>query len=283
MLDAIRAGSLKLRRHRATWFMVWIYPIGVGLLVVAQLARDLTSAAVATPLPITADAWVEQSAIIWGLPISGPGRFLLAGFAALVFAGEFGWNTWKLIIPGRTRWELIAAKWIVSFGLVFIAFVTADLIGLLGTVLRSSFGGPAVPAELTFAAVADAHAAAAAHALLPILYTIVGAGLLATLTTSVLATAVLSIGLIVLEQLLPAFGAVAHTYAPSLTLMLLQSLPFYHLANLIAWAKGVGLTVPLDASSNLAASWLISMAAVLAWIGGISAATIAKFNRQDLN
>ena len=29
MLDAISAEAMKFRRHRATWGLVWIWPIGV--------------------------------------------------------------------------------------------------------------------------------------------------------------------------------------------------------------------------------------------------------------
>ena len=42
------------------------------------------------------------------------------------FAGEYGWNTWKLIIPAR--WQLIAAKWMVHQSFLTIALIATDLI-----------------------------------------------------------------------------------------------------------------------------------------------------------
>ena len=36
MLDAISAEALKFRRHRATWGLVWIWPIGVTLILAAR-------------------------------------------------------------------------------------------------------------------------------------------------------------------------------------------------------------------------------------------------------
>lgn len=283
MLDAIRAEALKLRRHRATWLMVWIFPIGFGLIVLAQILLDLLSAATAAPQAATAALWVQQSAGVWAVPLDGGGRFIIAGFAALVFAGEYGWNTWKLIVPARARWQLIAAKWAVSSAFLFLAFLSADLLGLLGSVVRPLVGGPAIPVGVSLAAVADAHAAAAGHALIPIVYTIAWAGLFAILTTSVLATVILSIALVLLEQLLLPIGMIAYGYAPSLTLMLLQALPLYHLANLVAWAKGAGLTLPLGAGESLAAGWPTSIVVALAWIGGAGAATLVRFGRQDIN
>jgi ABC-2 type transport system permease protein len=41
MLDAISAEALKFRRHRATWGLVWIWPIGVVLLWLLSIAIDL--------------------------------------------------------------------------------------------------------------------------------------------------------------------------------------------------------------------------------------------------
>ncbi|NWM24814.1 hypothetical protein GY659_24235, partial [Escherichia coli] len=101
--------------------------------------------------------------------------FLIAGFCAVVFAGEYGWNTWKLIIPARARWQLIAAKWVVALGFLTIALIAADLITLIGSWL-GSFQGDGIPAGVTLAAVLEAHWQAGAHALLPIVYTIAFAG-----------------------------------------------------------------------------------------------------------
>jgi ABC-2 type transport system permease protein len=283
MLDAVRAEVLKFRRHRATWLMVWIYPVLLGLLIFADLVRDLVWAAESGAGTATAAMWIQQGAMIWSVPLSGGGRFLIAGFAALVFAGEYGWNTWKLIIPARSRWQLLAAKWIATMGLVMLGFAAADLLVLLGSLLRAALGGPGIPTGVTLAAVADAHLAGAAHALLPAAYTIIFAGLFAVLTTSVLATVILSIVLIFLEQLLPAIAIIAFAYAPSLTSTLLQTLPLYHMANVIAWARGDGLTLQLGAGASIASGLWSSLCAVLAWTAIAAAATVARFTRQDQN
>ena len=33
MLEVLRAERIKLLRHRATWFLVWIFPIGVTAVI----------------------------------------------------------------------------------------------------------------------------------------------------------------------------------------------------------------------------------------------------------
>ena len=39
--------------------------------------------------------------LIWDVPDNAVGRYLICAFVAVVFAGEYGWNTWKLIVPHR--------------------------------------------------------------------------------------------------------------------------------------------------------------------------------------
>lgn len=281
MLDAVRAEALKLVRHRATWLMVWIFPIGIVAITLIQIAQETFGQAIDEPL--TAAGWISQSAKIWSFPLDGGGRFFIAGFAALAFAGEYGWNTWKLIIPARTRWQLIAAKWIVCSMFLLLALAAADLVGLLGSWLRGALGGIAIPDGVTIAALADMHTASAGHALVPILYTIAWAALFAILTNSLLATMILSFVMVLLEQLLLAGARFAYDVVPSLTSILLQILPFYHIASLIAWAGDTALAVPLGTGASFQASRSSSLAIVLAWIGVVASTTLVRFSRQDLN
>lgn len=281
MLDAIRAEALKLRRHRATWMMVWVYPIVFTVIIVGVLIYGaLKTHGVAGPVQPAAD-WISDSTTLWKVPTSPPGRFLIAGFSAVVFAGEYGWNTWKLIIPARARWQLIAAKWVVALGLLMIALVAADLVVLLGSWL-GSFEGDKIPAGVTLGAVAHAHWQAGIHALVPIVYTIAFAGLFAILTQSILATVILSIALVVIEGLWPLIGMFFHQYAPGLTEALVKVLPFYHMGNVNAWAKG-GTPLPLAPDAIVSFSWGASFAVLAAWMLAAGLATQVRFLRQDLN
>jgi hypothetical protein len=282
MLDAVLAEALKLRRHRATWMMVWIYPIVITAIILCVLLYGAFKAHGVPGAPEPAAEWIRESTMLWNVPTSAPGRFLIAGFTAVVFAGEYGWNTWKLIIPARARWQLIAAKWIVALGFLLLAFIGADLIALLGSWIQSFQGDP-IPAGVTLGGVLAAHWQAGAHALLPIVYTIAFAGLFAILTQSILATVILSIALVIIEGLWPLIGLFFHQYAPSLTEGLVRLLPFYHLANLAAWTKGAGLMMPLGPGTVVSMSWNLSFAVLMAWILAAGAGTQLRFLRQDLN
>lgn len=281
MLDAIYAEVLKLRRHRATWLMVWIFPIVVTLgLIAAQVYRALVEPGAPSP-DKGAAAWIADTTILLRFPPSGAGRCLTAGFAALVFAGEYGWNTWKLVIPARVRWHLIVAKWIVTLGFVIAALIATDVIGLLATWIGTVQGDP-VPEGVTLGNIVAAHLRGISVALVPIVYTIAFAALFAILTQSLLAAVILSIALVILEGLLPFAALFGYARAPRLTVVLIEGLPFYHLLNSGAWARGAGLTLPLG-PGGVSMSWATSLAMLGGWIVAACAATLARFVRQDLN
>jgi ABC-2 type transport system permease protein len=97
------AGRLHHRDHRGSWCRTTRPPGRAG-------ARP---------------KWLDNAADFWDAPSSGLVRMLVGAFIAVVFAGEYGWNTWKLIVPHRSRTTLIAAKYVVSLGLLYAAFVAA--------------------------------------------------------------------------------------------------------------------------------------------------------------
>jgi len=283
MLDAIAAEALKMRRHRGTWLMVWIYPIAVFLIAAASLIYYQFAPASPPGETQTAAAWIADSAMFWRAPGSAPGRILIAGFVALLFAGEYSWNTWKLIIPARRRWQLVVAKWAVAVGFAFAAFVVTDLISLTTVWLRS-LQGSEIPEGVTLSGIFVAHARAAAYALLPIAYATAFAGLFAVLTRSILATVILSIGLVIVEGMLGILGVFFHARAPDLTRFLIETSPPYHILNLIEWAnRKTGLVSPLGPDAGVALSWTTSLVALLIWIGLAMAITLVRFSRQDLN
>lgn len=283
MLDALSAEALKMRHHRGTWLMVWIYPIGMTLILAGVLIYNVVSGSVESEAADTTAAWIRDTTMLWHAPGSGPGRVLVAGFAALLFAGESNWNTWKLVIPARSRWHLIAAKWAVAIGFVFVALLMANLIVLAGEWLRS-LQGAAIPTGVTTGAVIEAHIRAAAYSLLPIAYAVSFAGLVALLTGSILATVIASIALVFLEGLLGIIGVFFYANAPGLTRFLIEFLPPYHMSNMTSWAfEGAGLILPLGVDAAISLPWATSLSAMIAWIAAASAASLFSFMKKDIN
>ena len=282
MLDALSAEMLKLTRHKATWFLVWLYPVGLTIIFLLMISGNfVTDNAPAQPELVP---WLKETALVWGAPGSTFGRYLLAAFVAVVFAGEYGWNTWKLIVPHRGRGSLIAAKFSVIVLLFLAAFTLSAIITVIGQVVEDTSSGDTLPAGITAGALLKVHGQAALASLAPALLTLTYASLAAVLTRSTLAALIISIVAITIEQLAFNFAPYVSMKAPGLVWALFHVLPGYHLANLASWiGTGAGITAPLPPSGTVSLSWGVSAAAAAAWIAGLAALTFLTFRRQDLN
>ena len=282
MFDAMSAEMLKLTRHKATWFLVWLYPL--GLLLIFALAIGGGFMVRDAPADPGLQRWLAETALVWGAPSNTLGRYLLAAFVAVAFAGEYGWNTWKLIVPHRSRASLISAKFATVVLLFVAAFTVAAAISVLGCWLEDLASGDVVPAGITAGGLARAHGAAALTAVAPGLITIGYAALAAVLTRSTIAALVIAIIAVTVEQLFFNFAPILSMRAPGLVWALYEVLPGYHLANIAHWiGNGAPLSVPLMGSGTVEHGWAVSAGAAAAWIAGLAALTFASFRRQDLN
>jgi len=282
MLDAISVEWLKLTRHKATWFLVWIYPVGLILIFTLMISGNMVTDN--SPTQPELGKWLEDTALVWGAPGNTLGRYLIAAFVAVVFAGEYGWNTWKLIVPHRSRGALIAAKYATILILFLIAFTLSAIISVIGATLEDVLSGDTLPAGITAGALLEVHGKAALASLAPGLLTIGYASVAAVLTRSTIAALVISIVAITVEQLLFNFAPVLSMKSPGLIWGLTHLLPGYHLANIENWiGNGAALQMPLPGSGTVSLGWPVSAAAAAAWVGGVAALTFLSFRRQDLN
>jgi len=284
MLSAMSAEALKLRRHRATWLLVWIFPIlvlvGFTIAIIAQLVQNSTPPTSAIEL----ERWLDNAADFWDGTSSGLVRMLVGAFIAVVFAGEYGWNTWKLIVPHRSRTTLIAAKYAVSLLLIYAAFIAAAMIWMVMDWLRNVVAGNPIPEGITFGGLAEAHWAGFLGGLPSILFTVALVSLAAVLTRSTVAALVINIVVVTLEQLFRAFGPVLSIYMPGFIDLLYQVLPGYHLANIEEWATdGKAQQVPFPSGEIMAYDLMPSIAIVTAWTLLFVALTFLRFRRQDIN
>lgn len=284
MLSAISAESLKLRRHRATWLLVWLFPIGVTAIMLIGIAIELLPGVGGPAAAPDVDKWVANAAAFWNAPSNGLVRYLICAFAAVVFGGEYGWNTWKLIVPHRSRTTLLGAKYVVCVALLYLAFLAAALIMMgLGWV-EDVVTGDAIPEGITLGALAQAHWAGFLASLAPVLLTIAYTSLAAILTRSTTAALVISIAITTLEGIFGTFGPALSMYLPGVVEMLYQALPGYHLGNLTSWIRdGDAREVMFPSGTVLAFGWATSLALALGWIVGLVALTILRFRRQDIN
>lgn len=283
MLDAVRAEALKFSRHRATWFLVWIYPIGFLLLATLGILIVLAQADRAAAAP-EASKWIENTAAIWHVPPHVLGRYFISAFTAVVFAGEYGWNTWKLVVPHRARGSLIAAKFAITLLLLYAAFIATGLLMIVMAYVADLVVGDPIPAGITAGALAEAQWIGAVKALPPVLLTVAYTALAAVLTRSMIAALVIGLVVTTAEQTFLGLAPMLAYYAPRLVSILYQLLAGYHFENLASWIQnGAAYEVRLPETGPIAMRWMISLAAIAAWVGGLAALTWLSFRRQDIN
>lgn len=283
MLSLLSAEAAKLTRHKATWFLVWIYPIlFLALFLIAMLVGLAEGVGPTEAQP--ASEWIEDTVMIWVLPTHAVGRILVSAFVAVVFAGEYGWNTWKLIVPHRSRSALITSKYVLVLGLLLAAYVLAALVATGMTLADDLLTGDPMPADLNAAMLLDAQGTYALRALPPLLFTIAYTSLAAVLTRSTIAALVIGIVVSVAEQAFVNFGFMLAMRLPDTIWFLYHALPGYHLANLFEWiGDGAPHSTNFPDGRVLALSWGVSLAAAAAWTAALTAATFFAFRRQDLN
>lgn len=278
MHELLRAERIKLLHHRATWFLVWIFPIGISAILAGvtlyQLIKGEPPQREATG---AAAEWIAKSNFAWNLPANAVGRYLLAAFTAIAFGGEYGWNTWKLVAPHRTRTALLGAKYAAVLTLIGVSLVLAAILGTIGLCANGALTNEPIPSGIALTTLLAAHGRAAAVALLTVLLTVGYASAGATLTRSTLAGTVIAVVAITAESLAGQLGPRFLHPTP------FQALPSYHLANLESWIEaGKALTQRLP-KAVVSLHWSWSLASYLAWTGALAALTVAAFRRQDLN
>jgi ABC-2 type transport system permease protein len=283
MRDAIAAEWMKLSRHRATWGLVWVWAMGVVVFGLLALIIDVANGPGDAGGPPIAAAWIANMTGLWEAPGQAFGRYMIGAFVAVAFAGEYGWNTWKLIVPHRARTSLIAAKYAMVLVLLVCGFVLAALLFNLFGWIEDVVTGDPIPPGVTALALARAHAVGALAALPPILLTTAYVSLAAILTRSTVAALVIGLVVTTAEQAFGALAPMLEPYAPGLIGGLNTVLPGYHLANVAGWiGSGDVLQVPFP-SGPFSMPAAASLAILAGWIALLAGLTFSTFRRQDIN
>lgn len=153
LADAIRAEGYRLARNRtALFWSVLFVPIMALILgiIVAMAAKgneeklaEVTTelGMVATPLDL-GTALVSNAGGLAGGPVL---LFVMIG-AATLFAGDYRWETWRLIRARNRRVNLILAKVVAMIVLAFSALLALLVFSMIGEPIRAAIFGR----EVTF-------------------------------------------------------------------------------------------------------------------------------------
>jgi ABC-2 type transport system permease protein len=145
LADAIAAENLRLTRNRATFFWGFLF-VPLLALVAEIIGRLFMHAELPAELRVLPVDMADQLVEAFG-GAGGPMTVLLSLIgAAVLFAGDYRWETWRLLTPRASRTSLFLAKAITFAGW---ALVTVILIGVLDAMV-AWIGGLMDGSRMTF-------------------------------------------------------------------------------------------------------------------------------------
>ena len=292
MISLLRAETNKIIKNWVLMgFLVLIMPVGQAAFLAVLIIIALLSAESGRAMALTSShQWTMDMigpwSIITNFPFNVFGRFLPLAFMAVVFAGEYEWDTWKNIVPRAPRARLILAKTAVLISIVVISILLTGLISAGGfaanhKILDMDYG-PALSWE-TFNVFLVDYSQQFLLGLLSLLILAGFAALAAILTRSILGGLLASLGFSVIEPmslgLLMFLRSIINV--PGI-IKLYMLAPSFHLDNAHSWFL---FDVPLAASyvpANTEISLALSLLVLVAWAFGLTGLALFLFQRQDI-
>jgi ABC-2 type transport system permease protein len=296
MRDLFRAEWLKIAGNRwVSGCLIWIFPIvAFGAVVVLALILSLSSSARDGFRNDNSPLWTESAMTVWNVPNNPVGRLILLGFTAVVFAGEYQWQTWKNIVPRNRRAPLILIKFFALGVFVVVAFLLMSLIWTLGVGLLSQIVGVSYGPKITGDVLSDFAGDYALTVGLAFTSTLIAAGyaaLAAMLTRSILGGVLVGFALTFAESLsIVALILIGTLLEIPRIVNLYRLTPGYNLLNVASWINDkVALNMDVEVKSGvkyvkyvLSDSLTFSMVVLAVWVFGLIALTAYLFRRQDI-
>lgn len=270
-----------------TGCMIWVFPalavlVTVLALVAAALSTSFREGIAGEPLN-----WTDIAILPWFIPNNPLGRGLLLGFTAVLFAGEYQWNTWKALVPRSRRVPLILVKFVtvglfIIFAFTLMSVLLTSGIGLVSVVAGATYGPPLERGVL--AEFAQDYGLQMLYAFLSTTIAAGYAALAAMITRSILGSVITGIVVSIGETMLfiPLY-LIAQLLGKEGVLHIYRFVPSYNLLNLFTWLSGEtpdGLELPSGAV--IVDSQLFAEAVLVCWVIGLIALTAYAFQRQDI-
>lgn len=284
-----RAEWRKIMGNRwTTGCMIWIFPILAVLGTILALIAAALSSDFRAGLSLEPPLWTDWALAPWIIPNNPLGLGLLLGFTAVLFAGEYQWNTWKSIVPRSRRVPLIIVKFVTVALFILFAFTLMSIlltigVGLVSWVAGVSYG-PTIDGDVLRDFVEDY----ALQMLYAFLSTVIAAGfvsLAAMITRSILGSTIIGIVLVIGQTMLfLPLGLLSWLLKTDFFMHIYRFLPSYNLFNLMSYLYGdtpEGMDMPVS-EELIIDTQLFSEAVLLCWVVGLIALTAYLFQRQDI-
>lgn len=279
LTDAVAAEAFKLQRNFRILFWGFLFiPL---LALAAGLFSEFVLEGQLPPEARAASADLAQQGLNAFRDAASPLTILFALIgAAVLFAGEYRWETWRLMAPRNTRVNHLAGK-VVVFAVASLA--TVLLTGLAG-LLAGLVGGLATGGGVEWNAGEGYFGRLLGYAGLAWLM-LLQAGAVAALagvaTRSIMAALMVPIGLGIAQAVLHAQTAMARMVEPSeVEAWRLLALPSMSGDLIRAWLGG---QMMLPGQAVTPAIALTALACLLAWLAAGFGGAVALFRWQDLS
>lgn len=282
LADAIRSETYRLSRNRIAlfWSVLFVPVIGLLLATIGFVVAKANEAKLVGKLP---PELMKGGPLDLGLTLvksagdfANPAilMFVLIG-AATIYAGDYRWETWRLISARNTRSNLLAGKVVVVALLMIAATVAALASDVIASLIQAAVFGRALTFSMTGGAAAGFGLLALTGWARILQFTMLGL-LAAVMTRSLLAALfaplVIGIGQFFLPQILMPMGV-----TPDGWLLPLLS---PGMATDLLKAVIQGGTAAADLPDHAVIKGVLGLAL---WIVVPFAAAVVWFNKQDLS
>jgi ABC-2 type transport system permease protein len=276
LADAIAAEGYKLLRNRGMLFWGFCFAPLINLLFNLGTSTwlFLHGTGAALRLAQAAGARPDLGAqLLQGLASSTSfffEIFTIAGASAL-FAGEYRWETWRLLVPRNSRTNLLLAKFAVFAMAASASILAFGTFAVLAALYNALLNGLSPDFAIAVPRAAGVFLGALAELMLLSGLT----ALIATVTRAQMAALIGGIFFVIAQAI--GMGIVHPWEAPLQDFAYLPAMSAYLLR---AWAAGqeIGPGVFADPAKVLPACLFL-----LAWIGALAGFAIAVFRSQDLS
>jgi len=271
LADAIAAERFRLLRDRSALFWGFCFAPLAGFLL--NVGGDLfLRNIVKKPMPGLTIGLVDQviKALSSGASTFGA-LFLMIG-AAAVLAGDYRWETWRLLTPRNTRRNLLLAKLIVVGEAVFWSLLLTAVLSTAATVIGAAINGKALVGSMFERNLFDV-VGVLAITWLEAMTLAALAACVGVLSRSTLGVVIACLGVRFVQTVLASSLRLMEQGQPSWKLL---AIPVFD-ADLLRAA----LLDPsqLGAASGAAGSALVMLAL---WAAALTTAAVLLFKRQDL-
>jgi ABC-type transport system involved in multi-copper enzyme maturation permease subunit len=292
LLNQLRAEWIKVNKNRVlTGFLVWIFPIGqMAFAVVTVLAFFVSEKSALAMAMISSHQWDLDMISVWTILTTFPfnvfGRMLPLALMAVVFAGEYEWDTWKNVIPRGKRGHLVLSKYLVVIALVMISLLLTGLASTIGHAIDHKLLNLPYTPEMNWENFVDFLVLYGQQMLLGLLSLLILAGfaaLASILTRSILGAVLTGLGFAIIEPLSLALLVFlrAVTGNPD-TVNAYIITPSFHLDNAYSWFL---FDEPVTTSFTTLSVEIgpgLSLIVLVFWAALLTTLAMLLFQRQDI-